>query len=177
MLAEAVKALKEVVELPIHVQLTPPGKQNLELLYTSGADTIGIHIETFAPSVLEKICPGKRDLDYSKTLKYAVEIFGESQVSSFILGGLGEDQKTTLKGFEEFCTMGVIPFLVPFRPLPGSLMKDFQLPQPDYLIKLYKELADKLKNSGLDITRNRAGCVRCGACSCIDEAIKTLGDD
>ena len=171
-MAEAVRSLKEHLDLPIHVQLTPLSRENLELLFDSGADTIGIHVETFDQNVLRKICPGKAGFNYIDALRNAVSLFGENQVSSFVLGGLGEELAKMKSGFEEMASLGVIPYLVPFRPLPGALLERRPPPEPGYMRDLYIDLADALTRYGLDLKKNVAGCVRCGACSAIDVALE-----
>ncbi|GBE18086.1 radical SAM superfamily protein [archaeon BMS3Abin16] len=171
MLASAVAAVKKNVDFPVHVQLTPPDRRGLERLHKSGADTIGIHVESFDKEVLKTVCPGKLGFDYTGAFKEAVEVFGENQVSSIVIAGLGEDPKLMKTGFEELASIGVIPFLVPFRPLPGSLLENRQPPKPGYMKKLYIDLAHVMHESGLRMDRHRAGCVKCGACSAVDLAM------
>jgi radical SAM protein (TIGR04043 family) len=174
MIASVVSHLKDYLDIPIHVQLTPPQKEQIQVLYDAGADTVGIHLESFDKKVLNEVCPGKLGFDYRGALKNAVNLFGENQVSSFILGGLGEDPGTMYVGFEELASIGVIPFLVPFRPLPGSKLQNRLPPEPFYMKELYIELADVLKEYGIDVKKNLAGCVRCGACSAIDVAASDM---
>jgi radical SAM protein (TIGR04043 family) len=174
MIASVVSHLKDCFDIPIHVQLTPPQKEQIEVLYNAGADTIGLHVESFDRKVLKQVCPAKFGFDYPEALKNAVDIFGVNQVSSFVLGGLGEDPVTLDVGFEKLASLGVIPFLVPFRPLPGAALQDRQPPEPFYMEELYITLADALKTYGIDIKKNLAGCVRCGACSAIDVAMDGL---
>ncbi len=170
-ISKTVRHLKDHFNIKIHVQLTPPGKRYIDRIYCSGADTIGLHVETFDKGVMEEVCPAKKDLDYYKAIEYSAELFGDSQVSSFILGGLGEEFNTMIRGFEKLAALGVIPFLVPFRPLPGSRMENVSAPEPHYMVGLYNNLADILEEYGVDYRKNQAGCVRCGACSCIDLAV------
>jgi radical SAM protein (TIGR04043 family) len=174
MIAGVVRHLKDRFEIPIHVQVVPSQKEQIEDLYDAGADTIGLHIESFDKKVLKHVCPGKMRFDYPEALKNAVNIFGENQVSSFVLGGLGEDKEVMEVGFEELASIGVIPFLVPFRPLPGSKLQDRPPPEPFYMKALYIELADVLKTYDINIKKNLAGCVKCGACSAIDVATSVM---
>lgn len=175
MISETVTQIKDNFNIPIHVQLTPPDKKYLETLHASGADTIGLHVESFDKKVLKNVCPGKLGFDYIGTLNNAVKIFGENQVSSFVLGGLGEDPAIMNAGFEEVASIGVIPFLVPFRPLPGAALQDRSPPEPEYMKALYIDLTHSLKKYGIDIEKNLAGCVKCGACSAIDVAMNAIG--
>ncbi len=85
--------IKSGSNLPIHVQLMPPADLKLlELLKKSGADTVGIHIESFDLGVLKKVAPNKAEKGlkyYIKAWKEAINIFGINQVSSFLILGLG----------------------------------------------------------------------------------------
>lgn len=168
MLAETVEYLKKSAKINIHVQLTPPQPEHLDILFNSGADTVGLHIESFDKDVLSRICRGKSSLEYLKTLEYASDLFGEAQTSSFIIGGLGEKFEPTMDGFETLASIGVIPFLVPFRPLAGTKLQDRPRPDPPYMAGLFRNLGSILAKYGLDPKKNRAGCVRCGACSALD---------
>lgn len=174
LLTEIVKEVKACREIPIHVQVEPPkSNQYLDMLANAGADTIGVHIESFDPAVLKEICSGKAETTlerYFETWKHSVELFGENQVSSFIIAGLGESDDSILKGAEKLAEIGAIPYLVPLRPIIGTEFEDRPPPRPSRMISLYKRIAKILETYGLDPAKNKAGCVRCGCCSAINEA-------
>jgi len=174
-LAEFVKEVKAYREIPIHVQVEPP-KSNLylDMLANAGADTIGIHIESFGMAVLKAVCPGKAETKikrYIETWRHSLELFGENQVSSFIIAGLGESDDSILKGAENLAEMGIIPYLVPLRPIVGSEFENKLPPKPSRMISLYKRTAEILETYGVNPAKNKAGCVRCGCCSAIKEAV------
>lgn len=136
---------------------------------------MGIHIETLDEHIRKKICPGKAEVSrkrYFDAWVKAVELFGENQVSTFLLAGLGEDIRETRKGLKELTSIGVIPFIVPFRPLIGSDMENSKPPTVKQMLETLKAAATAIKSHGLKPEKNRAGCVRCGACSPIREAVK-----
>jgi radical SAM protein (TIGR04043 family) len=55
-----VKSIKKRTNLPVHIQINPPHTiKSLDVLRDAGADTLGIHIETFDPIVLRKVAPSK----------------------------------------------------------------------------------------------------------------------
>ncbi|MEM2975044.1 MAG: MSMEG_0568 family radical SAM protein [Candidatus Bathyarchaeia archaeon] len=173
-LAEATKAIKQSTNLPVHVQIEPPknGKW-LETLYDAGVDTVGIHVETFDEKVLSQVCPMKPSLkEFFAAWKKAVKLFGEGQVSSFLIAGLGESDESIYKGAIELANLGVIPYLLPLRPIRGTALENAFPPSPERMIRLYETVAQTLHSFGLDPQKNRAGCVRCGACSAINEAFK-----
>lgn len=171
MLAAVAKAIKQRVDMPVHAQLEPP--QNTKLLETlnrDGVDTVGIHIESFDRRVLSQVCPAKSSVDnYFKAWKTAVKLFGENQVSSFIIAGLGETDESIQEGAERAAEIGVIPYLLPLRPILGTAFEDAQPPAPRRMIKLYRSVSETLHKVGVDPTKCKAGCVRCNACSAFQE--------
>ncbi len=171
-LAEATKAIKERVNMPTHVQLEPPeNSKYIENLYQAGVDTVGIHIESFDKKVLSYVCPMKLKIeDYFKAWKSAVELVGEGQVSTFIIAGMGETDESILLGSEKAARIGVIPYLLPLRPISGTFFEENSPPTPRRMIKLYRGIAETLHRVGLDPGKNKAGCVRCAACSAVREA-------
>jgi radical SAM protein (TIGR04043 family) len=168
-LASCCAAIKSQTTLPVHVQIMPPKDPGLlELLKGSGADTVGIHIESFDRTVLEQAAPCKAGIEISRFIrswKSAVEVFGKNQVSSFLIAGLGESPVSMLEGATLLCDLGVYPFIVPLRPIPGSLLESHAPPDPEIMIDIYEKAASLLAASGLSWRTSKAGCVRCGACS------------
>jgi acetamidase/formamidase len=72
--------------------------------------------------------PGKATVplaQYREAWREAVRVFGHNQVSTYLLIGLGEDPDELVAGVEELIEMGVYPFVVPFRPLAGTLPDEF----------------------------------------------------
>ncbi len=173
-----VREIKQYYDIPIHIQLEPPkNTRYLEDLHKNEIDTIGIHIESFDQNVLRTICPGKVQIslkEYETAWKTAVRLFGENQVDSYIIIGLGETDQSIIEGSEFLLQLGVIPYLVPFRPISGTPMEAKPTPDPSRLINIYTRIAQLLRNHGVDPTQNKAGCVRCGACSPLNEAFKYL---
>ncbi|MFA6220746.1 MAG: MSMEG_0568 family radical SAM protein [Desulfomonilaceae bacterium] len=170
-LGQCAKAIKAVCDLPIHAQFLPT--ENVKKLYElrkAGIATVGIHIESFDVEALARFAPVKAAIGldtYEQAWNSAVEVFGFNQVSSFILVGLGEQEESVLRGSEFLSNRGVYPFIVPFRPIPGSLMQDRIPPDPETMKRLYITVAEMLKETGLSSARSLAGCVRCGACSAL----------
>ena len=164
-------AIKKATGLPIHAQFCPPS--NMDGLYElkdAGVDTVGIHIESFDFETLSQIAPAKASMGlerYKKAWKMAVEIFGPNQVSSFLIVGLGEKRDSIIWGSKFLADLGVYPFVVPLRPIPGSIMENVLPPDPEEMKRIYEEVACILKRKGLSASRSLAGCVRCGACSAL----------
>lgn len=170
-LADCVRAIRRTVDLPVHVQFAPPPDLSvLKNLKRAGTDTVGIHAESFDPETLRKVAPAKAAIGmnrYEAAWKTAVEIFGANQVSSFIITGIGEPPESVVSGAEILADMGVYPFVVPLRPIPGSQMADHLPPSPDVMDAIYTSVAGILRRKGLHSKNSMAGCVRCGACSAL----------
>lgn len=170
-LAACARAVKTASGLAIHAQFMPPGQlADMEQLKLAGVDTVGIHLESFDRKVLALQAPAKAALGLERFLaawQRAVEIFGPGQVESFLLAGLGESRESLLQGAGLLADLGVFPFLLPLRPIPGSLMAEASPPPPEYMAGLYQDLAPILAARGLNSSACLAGCVRCGACSAL----------
>lgn len=171
-----IELLKEIKknfpDLPLHVQIEP--LEDFDYLYelkNAGADTIGIHIEILNEEIRKRITPGKYHISYStfeKNWQEAVEIFGKNQVETFILTGFGESYEELVGDLERVISLGVIPFITPVRSIPG--LKKLPPTEVNELIRVYREAANLMKQFGVNPLRNKAGCVKCGGCSAINEA-------
>jgi radical SAM protein (TIGR04043 family) len=162
-------AIKEATGLPVEVQFEPPMK--LEIIDEVGAlgiDSVGIHVESFDPAVLAHVAPGKARTGierYFAAWERAVEVFGAGQVSTYVILGMGEDPDLTVAGCRRAIDIGVFPFVVPIRPVAGSLMQDVLPPSPEYTERIYHQVATYLSERGMDTSQPKAGCARCQACS------------
>jgi putative N-acetyltransferase (TIGR04045 family) len=139
-------------------------------LKNAGVDTVGIHIESFDFETLSWVAPAKAAMGldrYEKAWKMAVEIFAPNQVSSFLIVGIGENRDSIIWGSKYLADLGVYPYVVPLRPIPGSLMQDALPPDPEEMKRIYEEVASILKRKGLSASQSLAGCARCGACSAL----------
>jgi radical SAM protein (TIGR04043 family) len=162
-------AIKEACGLPIQVQFEPPDDPRvLAEVHRAGVDAVGIHIETFDPDVLARVAPGKAQCGvegYFRMWEAAVDVFGVGSVTTYVLLGMGERPELIVEGCRRAIAMGVYPFVVPLRPVPGTLMADARPPEPDYVASIYAEVSAMLADAGLDHMDAKAGCARCQACS------------
>jgi len=171
-LAECIKILKQL-PLKIQVQISPPSDLSLlEILKNSGCDTVAINVESLDRDVLRNLAPQKFRMGvqkYLKCMEYGVSIFGKNQIVSFILAGLGEDVDETIRGAKLLTSMGVYPFVVPFRPIPGTALEDLPPPEPAYLREIITAISGFLKEYSITYKKIYAGCGRCTCCSPLPE--------
>ena len=170
-LGKCARAIRAASGLPVQAQFEPPDDLAvLEEIKEQGVSSVGMHLESFDPGVLADIAPAKARTGvggYFRAWERAVEIFGRGQVSTYVILGMGEDLALTVDGCKRAIDAGVYPFVVPLRPVPGSLMGDWVPPSPEYMESLYREVAPYLAVNGLASWEVHAGCARCGACSAL----------
>ena len=162
-------AVKEATGLPVEVQFEPPMKlEVIDEVADLGIDSVGIHVESFDPAVLARVAPGKARTgidQYFRAWEYAVARFGEGQVSTYVILGMGEDPELTVEGCRRAIDIGVFPFVVPIRPVAGSLMEDVMPPDRAYTEGIYRRVGAYMAERGMDASIPKAGCARCQACS------------
>ena len=163
------QAVKEASGLPVEVQFEPP--LDLDVINEvgdMGIDSVGIHVETFDPQVLARVAPAKAASgieSYFAAWERAVEVFGEGQVSTYVILGMGEDPEITIQGARRAIDIGVYPFVVPLKPVAGSLMADWPSPSREYVEPIYRRIQAYMTLRGMNSGTAKAGCARCQACS------------
>ena len=163
------QAVKEASGLPVEVQFEPP--LDLDVINEvgdMGIDSVGIHVETFDPQVLARVAPAKAASgieSYFAAWERAVKVFGEGQVSTYVILGMGEDPEITIQGARRAIDIGVYPFVVPLKPVAGSLMADWPSPSREYVEPIYRRIQAYMTLRGMNSGTAKAGCARCQACS------------
>lgn len=171
-LMEIASAIKEATGLRIHAQFEPPEDIRIIDRLSDSVDTVGIHVESFDREVLNDVAPCKAEIPFQRYVdawKRSVDVFGDSQVSSYVIAGLGESDNSIIRGSKMLAELGVYPFVVPLRPIPGSLLEKEKPPSPDRMRAIYEHVAEILRDTGVSQKKNKAGCVRCRACSALPD--------
>ena len=167
--ARCAKAVKDAAGLPVQVQFEPPSDLDvLSRVRDLGVDSVGIHVETFDPQVLARVAPGKARWGieaYFAAWERAVEEFGSGQVSTYVILGMGEDPAVTVESCKRAIDIGVYPFIVPLRPVPGTILGESVPPPREYVKSIYRQVVPHLRQHGMTSAGVTAGCARCQACS------------
>ncbi len=102
----------------------------------------------------------------------AVRVFGRNQVSTYVLIGLGEDPDELVAGAAKLIDRGVYPFVVPFRPMAGTLARRYGIagPAPSLVRDISERVAKLLQAAGMLGADQKAGCAACGACGILQAA-------
>jgi radical SAM protein (TIGR04043 family) len=175
------KAIKQASGLPVEVQFEPPDDLSvLDEVHAMGADSVGMHIESFDPQVLARVAPAKARTGvdgYFRAWERAVDVFGWGQVSTYVILGMGEDIELTVAGCRRAIDVGVYPFVVPLRPVPGTPMGDLLPPDATSMESVYRRVVPYLVERGLGSWNVRAGCARCQACSAMTALERSIDHD
>ncbi len=168
-LGKCAQAMHDASGLPVEAQFEPPDDlDTLDRLRDMGVGAVGIHVESFDPETLANVAPPKARTGiegYFAAWERAVDVFGEGQVSTYVILGMGEDPDLTVAGCKRAIDMGVYPFIVPLRPVPGSLLEDLLPPDAAYTESIYRRVVPYLVDRGIGSWTVSAGCARCQACS------------
>lgn len=168
-LAECAAAIKQAVNIPIQAQCEPPADDSwFQRLKDAGVDALGMHLEAVTDRVRKQIMPGKATVPLSRyfsAYKAAVKVFGEGNVSTYILAGLGDTEDEILSMSQKLIDIGVYPFVVPFVPVAGTPLADAPMADSAMLDRLFNKLGPAISARGIYSSDQAAGCAKCGACS------------
>ncbi len=168
-LSECAAAVSARIDLPIQAQCEPPADDAwFDRMKDAGIVSLGMHLEAVTEPVRQRIMPGKAEVPvtvYLQAFERAVRVFGRGQVSTYILGGLGDAAEDVLAVCRVLVGLGVYPFVVPFVPIRGTPLESHAPPDPIFMHELLSGVAALVRAAGLSRETIRAGCGRCGACS------------
>lgn len=168
-LAESAVAIKRATDLPIQAQCEPPADFAwFRRMRDAGVDALGMHLEAWNEDVRRRIMPGKAEVPvsfYLEAFAAAVAVFGRSQVSTYLLAGLGDSVDELLDASRQLIELGVYPFVVPFVPVTGTPLADHSPPSSDFMRAVLQPLGQWLAKASMTSDVVKAGCSKCGACS------------
>ena len=133
-LIEIVSQIRKSCNIPISIAIPPMGKEKLERLKLLGVDRVGIALDGATPEIFEQIKGRvvKGPYNWSnhfQNLKEALTIFGEGNVTTHLIVGLGETAIAILKMIKKLHDLRIRVSLFAFMPIKGTLLEN--LSQPD----------------------------------------------
>jgi biotin synthase len=147
-----VKELKRLLHVPVSVSCQPLNTRNLWCLAEAGVDRIGIALDAATKPLFDKVkgvsAGGPyRWRDELLLLRVALGIFGEGNVSTHLIIGLGETEKEAVLTMQECVDLGVLPALFAFTPVKGTQLAIN--PQPELDVYRRVQVARHLIVNGL----------------------------
>jgi biotin synthase-related radical SAM superfamily protein len=147
-----VKKLKNHVSLPVSISCQPLNAANTWLLKEAGVDRIGIALDAATETLFDKVKGAAaggpyRWRDVHVLLRVAVGVFGEGNVSTHLIVGLGETERQFMEAVQECVDTGVLPALFAFTPIRGTALAGRDQPAIDVYRRL--QLARYLIVEGL----------------------------
>jgi len=146
------RMIRKVSDIPISLLISPTVVLERDFLEfkEAGADKIGIAIDAATPILFEKHRgkgvngPHKWDR-YWKTFEVAIKYFGEGNVGSHFIVGLGETEKEMVQAIQKVKDIGGETHLFSFYPEAYSLLQNHPRPSiPTYRrIQLARYLIDE----------------------------------
>jgi len=150
--------------------VAPKDLSVIDELYAAGLDIFICNLEVFGEEKFAEICPGKQDIGGQEAvwnaLRHATKVFRSGAVVSHLIVGL-EDESQTIAGMKALIKEGVVPLLIPFRPLPNTPLEKQTIPALDMienvLLKQYELLeasvlpAHRLRDMGRVLTPMESG--------------------
>jgi lipoyl synthase len=123
-----VQEIKKGSPVPVSVSCQPLNRENIARLAEAGVDRLGIALDAATEDLFDKV-KGK-DVGGSYTwqnqfrqLSQALDVFGEGNVSTHVILGLGESEREAVLVIQRCVDMGVLPALFAFTPVRGTVLE------------------------------------------------------
>jgi biotin synthase-related radical SAM superfamily protein len=128
-----VRTIRDACELPISVSCQPFDVQDIQQLAAAGVQRLGIPLDGATESIFDKVKGLQVGGPYRwerevKLLEQAVVLFGNGNVSTHLIFGLGENEQEMIRIIQDCTDMSVLPALFAFTPIKGTKMEN--VPQP-----------------------------------------------
>jgi biotin synthase-related radical SAM superfamily protein len=123
-----VKEIKNRSAIPVSVSCQPLNAQNIDLLKKSGVDRLGIALDATTEALFNKVKGSGAGGVYTWKnqfilLNEALAVFGQGNVNTHVIVGLGETEKQAAEVIQRCVDMGVLPALFAFTPVRGTALE------------------------------------------------------
>jgi len=139
--------------------VAPKDLQVIDELYEAGLDVFVCNLELHDSERFAEVCPGKQaiggQIAIHRALAHACTVFRPGAVVSHLIVGL-EPLHHTIEGMQQLIGQGIVPMLLPFRPLPGTALSECELPSLDDVEQALLVQYELLEESAMPTHRLRA---------------------
>ncbi|UCF12863.1 MAG: radical SAM protein [Thermoplasmatales archaeon] len=170
-----IKNVKEKLPaIPIGVEPCISSRKEILLIKKAGADEIKINLQIPDKYLFDKICPDFHYNEIPNILREAVELFGKGKVTSNIIYGVGESDRSVIKAIEKLAKMGVVPTLrmIRINELNKKKLEEISSEKlPDIsvnrILKIAHEQKKIIEKHGLTTQTFETMCHKCGCCDIV----------
>jgi biotin synthase-related radical SAM superfamily protein len=122
-----VLAVRRCVSVAVSVSCQPMNIENMLQLANAGVKRIGIALDAATEQLFDKVKGASAGGPYKwqeelRILRMAIGIFGEGNVSTHLIVGLGETEREVVLAIQKSVDMDVLPALFAFTPVKGTAL-------------------------------------------------------
>jgi len=123
-----VRQIKKQMTVAVSVSCQPQNRADIERLKHAGVDRLGIALDAATQTIFDRVKGKDAGGCYSwdnqfKLFSLAQSVFGEGNVSTHVIVGLGETEKDAVEVIQRCRDLGVLPALFAFTPVRGTAME------------------------------------------------------
>ena len=132
--ASILKRIRARISLPVSVSIHPLDRAGMKRLYDAGATSIGVAFDACTPELFDTMKGKKRGSPYRwekhfKALEDALEVFGQGNVTTHLIIGLGETEKEAADFLLAMNKMGVNVGLFALTGVRGTTLEKEKPPE------------------------------------------------
>jgi len=129
-----VREIKMGDSVQVSVSCQPLNRENIVHLATAGVDRLGIGLDAATESLFNDVKGKNAKGPYTWKGQFlhliqALDVFGEGNVSTHVIVGLGETEKDACMMIQKCADMGVLPALFAFTPIRGTALEKKSPPE------------------------------------------------
>ncbi len=156
------QAIKKRFPLRVYLMTVPTDDhRDLSVLFDAGIDEIALNLEVYNEELSAAIVPGKhREIGrqrYLDALCYCRSLWKAPNVRSLLVAGI-EPIEDTLTGVRALMSIGVMPILSIFRPIPGTMLAEHPKPGPEELEELFQGSLSPSQEHGIELGPSCRAC-------------------
>ncbi|MFW9802955.1 MAG: radical SAM protein [Candidatus Thorarchaeota archaeon] len=126
--------LRDNIQIPISISIHPLSKAEMMRLHAAGATSIGIALDACTEPLFTKIKGKERGSAYRwqthiEALSNALEVFGEGNVATHLIVGLGESEEEIIEFLKKMKRLKIRVGLFAFTNIRGTALEHWS--QPD----------------------------------------------
>ncbi len=129
-----VAQMKKRIDVAVSISCQPRSRENIERLAKVGVDRLGIPLDAATETLFNKVKGKDAGSTYTWQNQFiqlanALDVFGEGNISTHLIVGLGETEKEAAEVIQKCVDTGVLPALFAFTPIRGTALENKSPPE------------------------------------------------